>query len=267
MMLAGTRHPLRVTVRNAGSVAFDPVGPNHYAYRLGVRAKTGQATWPPDRVELPTPLLPGDAVTLPALITAPSEPGSYEVECRMILEMVGWFGAPSASVLVKVEPLDIEVLFDAPSAMVPGRRYAFSLEVRNRSPLPLGPVGPQPLAFRLGLVGLGVEAWGVQRADFAETLAPGQSAIVRHLALCSVEPGRHHLQWRLLQEGFSWLGNPSVPLAVNVLSPSPGWTAENARDHFGPLGSGEPVTPTYGDVEEVLSSHWRFLFGTRDDAE
>jgi hypothetical protein len=268
VVLAGTRHPVRATVRNTGSLAFDPVGPDPYAYRLGVRARTGPAGWPPDRLDLRTPLLPGEAVTLPAHLTAPSEGGSYEVEWRMILEMVEWCGAPSAPVVVRVEPLDVEVVcLDTPSAMVAGRRYVFNLQARNRSLLPLGPVGCQPLAFRLGLVGRGLETWGVQRADFVEPLAPGHTVSVRHFALCLAEPGSYHLQWQLLQEGSSWLGDPSVPLALNVLSPPSGWTAENARDHFGPLGSGEPVIPTYGDVEEVLNSHWRLLSGKSDDAD
>jgi hypothetical protein len=253
VVFAGARHRLQATVRNTGSVVIDPVGPNLYAYRLGVRARTGPAVWPEDRIDLPTPLQPGEAVALPALLTAPCQGGSYEIEWRLILEMVEWCGAPSVPAVVRVEPLEVEVAcLDAPNEMVGGRLYGFSLEVRNRSSLPLGPVGREPLAFRLGLAGRDLEAWGVQRADFVEPL-------VRHLVACPTKPGPHQLQWQLIQECSSWLGDLSPPLPVSVLPPPSRWTAANARDHFGASGSGEPLTPTLGDVEEVLRSHWRFL--------
>jgi hypothetical protein len=267
-VLAGTRHPARVTVRNTGSVSFDPVGPGRYSYRLGVRARDRRREWPPDRVDFSAPLRPGDALNLPALLTAPRAPGSYELECRMVLEMVGWFGKPSGSVLVEVEPFETEVLcLESASTMVAGRVYGFSLEVRNRSRLPLGPVGPRPLAFRLGLVGSGVEAWGPRRAEFPEALGPGQTIVLRDLRLCPAEPGRHELRWQLLQEGSSWLGNPTDPLAVHVLAQPSGWTAGGAVAHFDPLAGGEPPMPTLADVEEVLSTHWRFVAGTRVDGD
>jgi hypothetical protein len=52
------------------------------------------------RVELPHPLAPGESVTLPVVITAPSAPGSYRIQFDLVQELVAWFESKGAAKLV-----------------------------------------------------------------------------------------------------------------------------------------------------------------------
>jgi SM-20-related protein len=267
-MFAGISYPVSVTIRNTGSVPFDPVGPQEYAYRLGVRDRGGEMAWGPARLELPAPLPPGETVTLPVTLIAPSTPGVYDVEWRMVLEKVAWFGSPSDPLRIEVTPPDADILsHEVPRAMVVGHQYVGTLFVRNPSRLRWSPVGHQWHAFRLGMIGPDDRAWGILRVDFAEPVAPEETVLVRYVVLAPASPGRYHLQWRLLQEGAVWFGSPSADLTVEVTTASAVWADGRARDYFDPSSWREATNVIPGDVEEVLRSHWRYVSSARDDAD
>jgi len=267
-MFAGMSYPLSVTIRNTGSVAFDPVGPREYAYRLGLRHRDGDMVWRPARVELPAPLAPGEIVTLLVTLTAPSKPGLYEVEWSMVLEKVAWFGSQSATLRVEVIPPDADILsHDVPRKMVAGHQYEGTLLVRNPSRLTWSPVGHRWHAFRLGIIGPDQRAWGIARVDFAEPVAPEGTVLVCYLVLAPASPGRYHLQWRFLQEGVVWFGSPSEDLSVDVTTASAVWADGRARDYFDPSSWRETPNVIRADVEQVLRSHWRYVSNALDDAD
>jgi len=267
-MFAGMSYPVAVSIRNTGSVAFDPVGPREYAYRLGIRDRGEEMVWGPARVELPSPLAPGEMVTVPVILTAPPEPGLYEMEWRMVLEKVAWFGSQLAPLRVEVSPPGAELLsHDAPRKMVAGHEYEGSLLVRNPSRLTWSPVGHRWHAFRLGVIGPGERAWGIVRVDFAEPVAPEETVLVRYVVRAPASPGRYHLQWRMLQEGVLWFGSRSEDLIVEVTTSSALWSDGRARDHFDPSSWREATNVIRGDVEEVLCSHWRHVSNAIDDVD
>jgi RHS repeat-associated protein len=102
-MTAGQAYAVTVTMLNQGTTTWTP----GQAYRLGSQNPQDNTTWVnPNRVNL----LPGDSVspgattTFSFVVTAPSNPGSYNFQWRMVQDGVGWFGALTPNVAVQVVP-------------------------------------------------------------------------------------------------------------------------------------------------------------------
>lgn len=100
-MTAGQSYPVSMTLRNVGSRTWNPIGPQCNAYRLATVTPTN---WGPARVELPAILPPGQQVTLNFTVTAPTTPGTYPFQWRMVHECVEWLGDLSPQVNVSVVP-------------------------------------------------------------------------------------------------------------------------------------------------------------------
>ena len=65
------------------------------------------------RSHLPQPLRPGESITVPLTVTAPSVPGVYELQIDLVIEQVAWFGARGShvhSVMVEVSAADSETV-------------------------------------------------------------------------------------------------------------------------------------------------------------
>ena len=99
-MLAGHTYAVSVTMHNSGGTTWTYAG----GYRLLSYNPSGNKTWGFDRMYIPsgTSVAPGGDYTFMATVTAPSTPGSYNFEWRMLLTGVGTFGQPSANVSVAV---------------------------------------------------------------------------------------------------------------------------------------------------------------------
>ncbi len=103
-MHAGQSYPASVRVKNVGSTAWKPVGPQCYAYRLGAANPYGNTLWGPSRVDLAATLAPGAEVTLNFTVTAPASPGAYSFDWQMVHECVEWFGDPAPAQSIEVTP-------------------------------------------------------------------------------------------------------------------------------------------------------------------
>jgi hypothetical protein len=264
-LLAGIRHPVRIEIQNTGSHPFDPVGPELRSYRLGVRSRIADVDL--GRVDLPAPLAAGESVSLTVDLALPETSGRYELELRMLLEHVSWFGRPSdPAVIDVVAPVAEIVGVELPGSMVLGHRYGGIVYVRNTGPVSWSLVGPRLEAFRVGVAEPTPETWGaIVRADFTEPVAPGETAAAYLTIVATGEPGSYSVQWRCVQEGVSWFGATSAPLTVEIVDPQPPLWDEDPAAFFEPDVPGEPQIPIVADVERVLQSHWRHLLTRRID--
>ena len=52
------------------------------------------------RIELPRPVAPGESVTVPVAVKAPSQPGDYRLQFDLVQELVAWFGGRGAARLI-----------------------------------------------------------------------------------------------------------------------------------------------------------------------
>lgn len=97
-MTAGQSASVLVTMRNTGTTTWTPTG----QYRLGSQNPQDNNRWGLSRVELPRSVAPGQDVTFSLLITAPSTPGTYPFQWRMVQDAVEWFGEYTPNVSVTV---------------------------------------------------------------------------------------------------------------------------------------------------------------------
>ena len=87
-----------VALTNRGSTTWDPGA----GFRIGTQAPQDNSEWGTNRFPLPGPLDPEQHTTAVAHLTAPSTPGSYTLQLRMVHEAVDWFGTPSRPVTIGV---------------------------------------------------------------------------------------------------------------------------------------------------------------------
>lgn len=116
-LTAGGRSQLLVSFKNAGTETWpdpemaDPV--THIprgAVRLGYRWLDTQGRVVSDyqtRSDLPRPLRPGEAISLPIEVAMPAVPGRYRLQLDLVHELVAWFearGAARLEISVDVQP-------------------------------------------------------------------------------------------------------------------------------------------------------------------
>jgi microsomal dipeptidase-like Zn-dependent dipeptidase len=99
-MQAGRTYQVSVTMQNIGTITWTPGGAN--PFRLGAQTNQNDTQWGPSRVELPGAVPPGGQVTFNFTVTAPTTPGTYNFDWRMLQEMVQWFGQYTTNVPVQV---------------------------------------------------------------------------------------------------------------------------------------------------------------------
>jgi hypothetical protein len=126
VMAAGQPYSASVTIKNTGSLTWSPIGPQCDAYRL---AQIGNPIWSPARVELPATLAAGAQVTLPINGIAPSTPGTYNFQVKMVHECVEFFDDPSTNVAVSVQAC----VPDATTLCFQGNRFQARVTWRNLS--------------------------------------------------------------------------------------------------------------------------------------
>ncbi|MEA2553801.1 MAG: hypothetical protein QOJ65_1977 [Fimbriimonadaceae bacterium] len=99
-MIVGHQYTVSVTMHNAGYTTWTHAG----GYRLLAFNPSGTNRWGIDRMFIPSnvSVAPDDMFTFNGTVTAPSTPGTYNFQWRMLLNSVGTFGMPSDNVVVTV---------------------------------------------------------------------------------------------------------------------------------------------------------------------
>ncbi|HEY2290102.1 MAG TPA: S8 family serine peptidase [Thermoanaerobaculia bacterium] len=215
-MVAGQSYTVSLTVKNAGSLAWSPVGPTCNAYRLGT-ANANAWGLPGGRVDLATPVSAGQQVTLTFTVTAPSTPGTYNFQWRMVQECVQWFGDLSPNVAVTVraaQAKDAQFLSQTvPTTMSAGHTYPVSIRVKNVGTQVWSPVGPTCNAYRLGTLN---NSWNPIRVDFPSAVGLGQEVTLNFNVTAPSTPGIYDFQWQMVQECVQWFGDNSPKVSVTV---------------------------------------------------
>ena len=109
-----------VTMQNLGGTTWTAAGSN--PFRLGAQHPQDNSTWGLNRVEVPHDVAPGDEVTFDFQITAPTAPGTYDFQWRMVQELVTWFGDFTADVPIVVAPVLRTMSTSVSPSPVPFRR-------------------------------------------------------------------------------------------------------------------------------------------------
>jgi hypothetical protein len=100
-MTAGQQYTVSITMKNNGIATWNAAS----GYRLGSQTLQDNTTWGINRANLPPTklqVLPGEQVTFTFTVTAPSPPGTYNFQWKMLQEGVQWFGDSSQNVPIQV---------------------------------------------------------------------------------------------------------------------------------------------------------------------
>jgi hypothetical protein len=98
-MIAGQSYAVSLTMKNTGTTTWQ----SGTLHRLGTQNPTDNTTWMgANRVTLPSAITPDATCTFSFNVTAPSTPGSYNFQWRMVQDGVEWFGEMSANLPVNV---------------------------------------------------------------------------------------------------------------------------------------------------------------------
>jgi hypothetical protein len=87
----GTTFVFSITMQNTGSLTWDSVDPDHH--NLGSQSPQDTGTWGTGRIGLgASTVAPGASFVFTYTATAPSTPGTYPFQWRMVHDAVQWFG-------------------------------------------------------------------------------------------------------------------------------------------------------------------------------
>jgi hypothetical protein len=109
-----------VTMQNLGGTTWTAGGSN--PFRLGSQNPQDNSIWGLNGVEVPHDVAPGDEVTFYFTVTAPSVPGTYHFQWRMVQELVTWFGDVTADVPIVVAPVLRTMTTNVTPSPIPARR-------------------------------------------------------------------------------------------------------------------------------------------------
>lgn len=96
----GQTGSMQVVMQNVGGTTWTAAGAN--PFRLGSQNPQDNATWGFARQDVKGSIAPGAEATFTLNITAPTAPGTYNFQWRMVQEMVTWFGDFTANIEIVV---------------------------------------------------------------------------------------------------------------------------------------------------------------------
>jgi Ig-like domain from next to BRCA1 gene len=108
---AGGRATATITMRNTSTETWQnfPTLPlSQFPYSLGSQDPQDNNTWGMGRVPIPGVTLPGASVTFTFTFTAPTTPGTYPFQWRMVREQLRWFGMSTPVVQIQVTPIQVD---------------------------------------------------------------------------------------------------------------------------------------------------------------
>ncbi len=99
-MVTGQSYAVSVQMQNTGTATWTTAD----NYRLGSQNPSDNVTWGTGRATLPGSIAPGQSATFSFNVTAPTTPGTYNFQWRMVQDGVAWFGPATTNVAIQVAP-------------------------------------------------------------------------------------------------------------------------------------------------------------------
>lgn len=256
-MVAGQGYTATVTMQNSGTTTWVGGTGN---YRLGSQNPGDNVTWGGSRVDVGASVAPGANKTFSFPITAPSTPGTYNFQWRMVQDGVEWFGDQTPNVTVQVDAPSYNgatfVSQSAPSIMVTGKGYTVSVTMQNTGTTTwVGGAGN----FRLGSRNPTDNVnWGGSRVDVGASVPPGGTKTFTFPVTAPGTAGAYNLQWEMVQDGVGWFGDTTVNIPVSVLAPtslSSNWTSLTVSPTSGTadVTSGVLNVSAFGSVQSAVT--------------
>jgi hypothetical protein len=208
-----------ITMTNTGGTTWTAAG----GYKLGTENPMDNTLWTGGtRIYLPdgVSVAPGENYTFEFTITAPSTPGSYNFQWRMVQEGVEWFGALSRNITIAVEAPSNEALFieqSVPTGLAPGQSTTVSITMLNAGTSIWTAAG----GYRLGTESPRDNTlWtGATRVELPGAVHPGEEADFTFSITAPSAPGDYNFQWRMVQDPIEWFGELTPRVVIHVAAP------------------------------------------------
>jgi uncharacterized protein affecting Mg2+/Co2+ transport len=127
-MTAGLAYTVAVTMKNAGISTWTAAS----SYRLGSQNPQDTLIWGPGRIALPTSVAPGSQVTFEFTVTAPTKPGTYNFQWRLVQEGVEWFGDTTPNVPATVNSAAAaSFVINAPGSVLVGTNFSVTVTAKD----------------------------------------------------------------------------------------------------------------------------------------
>ncbi len=219
----GEQRQVSITMKNNGGTTWTRAG----GYKLGTQNPQDNTLWTGGtRIYLSSSdsIAPGQSKTFTFNITAPTTPGTYNFQWRMVREGVHWFGGYTTNVKITVGAPVNNAQFvsqNVPVRIVTCAVRQVSITMKNTGTTTwtrdgvyrLGTQNPQDNTLWTGGTRILLSS--------TDSIAPGQSKTFTFNIEAPCEPGTYNFQWRMVQEGVQWFGDYTTNVAIIVREPKP----------------------------------------------
>jgi hypothetical protein len=211
-LLPGQSFPVSVTMKNVGPTTWTAGD----EFKLAIEPDS--LTWGVVRVTVPNDVPPGATVTFNFNATAPSAPGNYNMQWRMIHEGAERFGDMTPNLTLTVLSWSNQAQFISQSvktAMYAGESYTMSITMKNvgNTTWTTGSnywLGSQNQQDNL--------TWGLNRVVLPGPVPPGGQVTFTFDVIAPAK-GTFNFQWRMVQDGVEWFGPATPNVVVTVKLP------------------------------------------------
>jgi serine protease len=210
MLLPGQTVPVTIVMKNVGDSGWF----SDQGIKLG--AEGDSMIWGSNRVPLTSGVQPNGQAVFTFNITAPSTPGTYNFQWRMLQEGVQRFGDATPNVAVTVLAPSNQAQFisqSVKSVMTASEFSTVSITMKNVG----NTTWTTGSAYRLGSQNPQDNmAWGLNRVVLPSDVPPGATVTFTFDVIAPAKSGTYNLQWRMVQDGVEWFGplTPNVPVSV-----------------------------------------------------
>ena len=248
--MTGATAIVNVTVKNAGTAAWNAAGPNPIVASYHWHdAQGATVVWDGVRTPLAADVLSGATVHLPVRVVAPGAPGTYTLTIDLVREGVNWFqflgSAPArTTVAVDVSRFSAQYSLAPASSAFLAETKTIPVTVTNGGNITWNAAGTNPvnLSYHVFDSAGRTVVWDGLRTALGGDLAPGQSRTLNLTFTAPSTIGTYSLNVDAVREGITWFSGYGVPAGSTRLTVTSGFSA----------GYGATTTPTQASLGAAL---------------
>lgn len=213
-MLPGQTVQVMVAMKNVSTTTWGG------GQGFNLAAQGDSMIWGINRVPVNSAIAPGVIGAFFFNITAPTAPGTYNFQWRMLQDGVQRFGDVSPNVAITVLAPSNQAQFisqSVKSVMTASEFTTVSITMKNTGTTTwktgtnywLGSQNPQDNM-----------TWGMNRVVLPNDVPPGATVTFTFDVFAPAKSGTFNFQWRMVQDGVEWFGPLTPNVAVSVKPPA-----------------------------------------------
>lgn len=217
---AGQNFTATVTMRNNSFIPWT----KQDQYKLGSETPKDNVRWGHGRVEVTETIQSNQEKKFTIEAIAPTTPGVYKFDWRMLQEGKEWFGALATANVTVTAPLNNAefVSIAVPERVKTGEKFTATVVMKNTGTQTWKKT--EPNAYRLGSQTPPDNLlWGFGRMNLAADVPTGSNATFTAEFTAPATAGTYTFDWKMLKEGMEWFG-PLVSRSIlveSVATPTP----------------------------------------------